>query len=338
MRILYAIQATGNGHLSRAREIIPHLLNYGQLDLLVSGRQADVHLPYLIKYKKAGISYTFGKKGGINMIDTIKHLSPVQFISDVLSFPVDDYDLVINDFEPVSAWACKVKLKPCIALSHQAAFLSQRSPRPLKRDSFAEGLFKYYAPVSQQVGFHFKSYDSFIRTPVIRQEVRRMETSNEGHVTVYLPAHADELLVNYFTQVKEVHWQIFSKHCKTPYSQDNVQVKPVLNDDFLKSLASSEGLITAGGFESPAEAMYLRKKVFAIPMLNQYEQICNAEAMKDIGVTVVKKIGSGFVSQVKSWINYGCPVNINYPDETASVIEGLFMEHSINKQLDYLTN
>lgn len=338
MKILYAIQATGNGHLSRAREIIPHLLNYGHLDLLVSGRQADVHLPYLIKYRKAGISYTFGKKGGINMIDTLKHLSPVTCIGDILSFPVDDYDLIINDFEPISAWACRLKLKPCIALSHQAAYLSARTPRPLKRDAFAEGLFKYYAPASKKVGFHFKPYDDFIHTPVIRSEVRKLEASNEGHMTVYLPAHADELLVNHFIQVKDVEWHVFSKHCKTAYRKDNVMVKPVLNDDFLKSLAASEGLVTAGGFESPAEAMYLRKKVFSVPMLNQYEQICNAESMKDLGITVVKKVGDDFVGRIKSWINYACPVNINYPDETASIIEGIFLEHSLNKQLDYITN
>lgn len=338
MRILYAIQATGNGHLSRAREIIPHLLNYGQLDLLVSGRQADVHLPYLIKYRKAGISYTFGKKGGINMIDTVKHLSPVRFITDVLSFPVDDYDLIINDFEPISAWACKLKLKPCIALSHQAAFLSHRTPRPLQKDTFAEGLFKYYAPVSKQIGFHFKSYDHFIHTPVIRSEVRKLESTNDGHVTVYLPAHADELLVDYFSKVKDVNWHVFSKHCKQAYHKQNVMVKPVLNDDFLKSLAASEGLVTAGGFESPAEAMYLRKKVFSVPMLNQYEQICNAEAMKDLGITVVKKIGDDFVSKIKSWINYACPVNVSYLDQTSSIIEGIVLEHSLNKQLDYITN
>ena len=46
MKILYAIQGTGNGHLSRARDIIPALQNKGDLDILVSGTQADVDLIY----------------------------------------------------------------------------------------------------------------------------------------------------------------------------------------------------------------------------------------------------------------------------------------------------
>ena len=49
MKILYAIQGTGNGHLSRARDIIPVLQQKGELDILVSGIQADVDLPYPVK-------------------------------------------------------------------------------------------------------------------------------------------------------------------------------------------------------------------------------------------------------------------------------------------------
>ena len=39
MKILFAIQGTGNGHISRAREIVPLLQQYGEVDLLVSGTE-----------------------------------------------------------------------------------------------------------------------------------------------------------------------------------------------------------------------------------------------------------------------------------------------------------
>jgi uncharacterized protein (TIGR00661 family) len=331
MKILFAIQGTGNGHISRAREIIPHLLNYGQLDVLVSGRQAEVQLPYLIKYKKSGIGYTFGKHGGIDFVDSIQHLSPFRFLADVMSFPVHDYDLIINDFEPITAWACKLKNKPCVALSHQAAFLSKRTPRPIKRNKMSENILKYYAPTSYKIGFHFKPYDSFIHTPIIRKEVRMLEQSNHGHFTVYLPAHADEILIPHLMRVHDVQWHVFSKHSKITYTKHNVTIRPIINDDFLNSLASSEGLVTAGGFESPAEAIYLRKKVLSIPMLNQYEQTCNAEALRQMGISVVKQIDETFTGRLKSWINFGHPVSINYPDETAKIIQQLVSDFaSIN--------
>lgn len=51
MKILYAIQGTGNGHISRAREIVPLLQQYGTVDLLISGTQADVKLVQEVKYQ-----------------------------------------------------------------------------------------------------------------------------------------------------------------------------------------------------------------------------------------------------------------------------------------------
>ena len=63
MNILYAIQGTGNGHLSRAVDIIPELKKYGKLDLFVSGAQAEITLPYPVKYKSKGLSFYFGKAG-----------------------------------------------------------------------------------------------------------------------------------------------------------------------------------------------------------------------------------------------------------------------------------
>ena len=335
MKILFAIQATGNGHLSRAREIIPHLLNYGELDLLISGTQADVTLPYLIKFKKHGAGFTFGKKGGVDIIDTVKNFKPFNFFSDIFNFPVQDYDLVINDFEPITAWACKLKNQKCIALSHQSSFLSNKVPRPEKQDIFAEWILKNYAPSTSRYSFHFKQFDKHIYTPVIRSEIRNLETSNKGHITVYLPAHSDELLIKNLSKINDVQWDIYSKHSKIAYRDRNVQITPINNELFNKSLASGDGLLTAGGFESPAEAIHLRKKVMMIPMSNQYEQQCNALAAKDLGVTVVKEIDDNFSVKLKSWLDYGFPPNIFYPDITGKIIEDLMLNHSIeNFQID----
>lgn len=103
MNILYAIQGTGNGHLSRAVDIIPELQKYGKLDLFVSGAQAEVVLPYPVKYKSKGLSFYFGKQGGINFLKTFQNNSSKDVIKEIKNFPVEKYDLVINDFEPITA-------------------------------------------------------------------------------------------------------------------------------------------------------------------------------------------------------------------------------------------
>ncbi len=271
MKILYAIQGTGNGHISRAREIVPLLQQYGELDLLVSGTEAEVSLSQPLKYRFHGFSFVFGSNGGVDNWATFKLMNLPRLWHDARSLRLKRYNLIINDFEPVSAWACKLQNKPSVSLSHQCSFISPKTPRPAGW-SWAEWLFKYYSPTTHHVGFHFERYDDFIHTPVIRSEIRNLETSNAGHYTVYLPAYDDKLLIRFLNKTKTVQWHIFSKREKTAYVQDNVQVYPVNNEAYNKSLASCAGLLTGGGFEGPAEALFLQKKVMMIPMKGQYEQ------------------------------------------------------------------
>jgi uncharacterized protein (TIGR00661 family) len=181
MKILYAIQGTGNGHLSRAADIISALKNYGGVDILVSGLHAEVALPYPVKYSLKGLGFFFGKHGGINILQTVRRNSTRQVLKEMAQCPVEKYDLVVNDFEPISAWACKRKNIPCVALSHQSAFLSKKVPRPKRRDAMGEWILKNYAPAQAYVGLHFESYDKNIFTPVIRSAIRQARPSDDGH-------------------------------------------------------------------------------------------------------------------------------------------------------------
>ncbi|MCU0399222.1 MAG: hypothetical protein MUC73_14110 [Cyclobacteriaceae bacterium] len=107
MRILYAIQGTGNGHMARAEEVVPILKEYGKLDLLVSGAQTDLKLPFTVKYKSKGLSFYMGKNGGIDFIKTFRETNTKSLYREIRDFPASKYDLIINDFEPISAWAAR---------------------------------------------------------------------------------------------------------------------------------------------------------------------------------------------------------------------------------------
>src|SRR5258705_10826187 len=101
MKVLYAIQATGNGHISRATEIIPLLKKKCEVDILISGTEAEIDLDHVIKYRRKGLCYVFGKKGGIDIYATFKKMKSKGFFNEIKNLPVVDYDLVINVFEPV---------------------------------------------------------------------------------------------------------------------------------------------------------------------------------------------------------------------------------------------
>ncbi|HVW94756.1 MAG TPA: glycosyltransferase family protein [Mucilaginibacter sp.] len=326
MKILFAIQGTGNGHISRAREVVPLLQQYGEVDLLVSGTEAEVTLSQPLKYKFHGFSFVFGTNGGVDNWATFKLMNLPRLIRDIRSLPLKQYDLIVNDFEPVSAWACKLQKIPSVSLSHQCSFISPDTPRPEKW-SYAEWLFKYYSPTTYHVGFHFERYADFIHTPVIRSEIRNLATSNQGHYTVYLPAYDDKLLAKHLCKTNR-KWQIFSKREKKHYTKDNIEIFPVNNQEFNKSLAGCEGLLTGGGFEGPAEALFLQKKVMMIPMKGQYEQQCNAIAAARLGVPVIHEIDDQFIYHINNWIKNDKVIKVDFPDETAKIVEELVNKYA----------
>ncbi len=327
MKILYAIQGTGNGHLSRARDIIPILQQKGELDILVSGIQADVELPYPVKYKFKGLSFIFGKSGGIDLISTYKKSNIRQLYKEIKSLPVEDYDLVINDFEPVSAWACKMKHKTCIGLSHQAAVINKRSPKPKKKDLVGKAVLNNYAPVTEAYGFHFGAYDKNIFTPLIRAQVRQASPETKPHYSVYLPAYSDKKIIKVLSAIPHVQWQVFSKHTRKVYSEKNIDIRPINNDEFIESMITCTGMLCGAGFETPAETLFLKKKLMVIPMKGQYEQQCNAAALQTMGIPVIKSLKKKHLQKIKLWTDSPQLITVNFPDTTQRIINMIIKKH-----------
>ncbi len=314
-KILYAVQATGNGHLSRCLEFYPALSRYADVDVFLSGIQGDLKLPFEVKYRRHGLGFVFGKRGGIDYFRTALSLRPLRFLRDVFSVDLSEYDLVVNDFEPITAWACRFKRKTCVALSHQAAFLSRRTPRPKPRNWLAEIIFKHFAPCTRKIGLHFQSYDKHIFTPVVRKEIRDIVVNHDANkCLVYLPAYSHEVLLPHFLKLEAIEFHVFSKHAARIEEHSNVKIYPVGLPVWHDALRDCEKAIIGGGFEGNSEMLYLRKKIMVIPMTDQYEQLCNAEALRRMGVRACFKINEFFVEQLKEWVSTAGVVEVNYPE------------------------
>lgn len=321
MKILYAIQGTGNGHLSRAKDIIPALETKGEVDILVSGTQGDIALNWPIKYLFHGLSFVFGTKGGVDIHKTLGQAKPRLFLKELLNLPVQKYDLVVNDFEPISAWACKLKNVPCISLSHQSALLSRKVPQPETKNWFGKMVLKYYAPSAHHIAFHFKKYDKNIFHPVIRNEIRNQTAKVGKHYTVYLPAYSDKRIIDVLSQISGARWEVFSKHAKKITTGENFIVQPINSDKFIASMVSSNGVLCGSGFETPAEALYLKKKLLVIPMKGQYEQHCNAASLEEMGVAVVPELSGIQMSAIENWVSMGKSIPVTYSDELSAIAD-----------------
>jgi len=316
MKILYAIQGTGNGHLARATEIIPRLREFAETDVLISGIQSDIELPFPVRYQFYGLSFMFGSKGGVDIRRTVMKLRPYRFVRDLIGLPVKNYDLVLTDFEPVSAWACKLKRKRCIGVSHQNSVLHPQAPRPGKTNITGKFILKNYAPATEKYGYHFIELDNRNFTPVIRQDIYNAVPKNKGHYTVYLPAFSDSEIIAALSGFPHIRWEVFSKRSKTNYSAGNIHFQPVSFEKFNTSFIHCEGILCNAGFETPAEALYMGKKLCVIPMKNQYEQACNAALLNSLGVTVLDGL-SGNTGKLKKWTESARRIQIEYPNNFA---------------------
>jgi uncharacterized protein (TIGR00661 family) len=191
----------------------------------------------------------------------------------------------------------------------------------LQSDAIAARILENYAPAEVEIGFHFQRYAPEIRTPVIRRQVREAAVSNAGHITVYLPAYGEQALMQMLREFPEVTWEVFSRHWSVPSTQGHVRFLPASSDGFLKSMASSAGVLCGAGFETPAEALFLQKPLFVVPMRGQFEQQCNAAALAQLGVPSVPEFGSDAVAALRQWLNNPLIMDVDYPDESPEVLQ-----------------
>ena len=316
MKIFYAIQATGNGHISRAIQLYPYLKKFGTVDFFMSGNNASLNVDIPIKYKSKGCSLHYSQCGGLDYWKIAKNINPLQMYRDSKALPLSDYDVVINDFDSITSLACRLQKVKSVQFGHQASFKSDLTPRAEKNNIMGELVLQKYAPANNYLGLHFKEYDSFIRPPIIKDAIFQANPKDLNHISVYLPSFDRECLEKAFNKVKGVEFQWFLNDIKEVHTIGNITYFPVNQNLFNESMINCLGILTGAGFETPAEALFLNKKILSIPIKKHYEQECNAAALKLLGVPVLNNVGDDFHIEIENWLNS----KIQYPKIEANDI------------------
>ncbi len=135
MKIFYAVQATGNGHISRAREFFPYLRELGTVDILLSGSNSTLQPDFLVKYRSNGLSLFYSQCGGLNYRRTVRNVKFLSVVKYSQSLPLETYDLIINDFDFITSFACWRRKLRSVQFGHQASFQSNHTPRPANKRS-----------------------------------------------------------------------------------------------------------------------------------------------------------------------------------------------------------
>ena len=329
MKIFYAIQGTGNGHLSRAIQLYPHLKNFGEVDFFLSGSNTQLNVNIPIKYRSKGFSLYYTSTGGLDYAKIIKSIS-FNLYNEAKQLPLEKYDLIINDFEFLTSFSCKLKKLSSIHFGHQASFQSKSTPRSSSLSPVGSMILENFVKCTDYIGLHFDNYDDNIYSPIIKEEILHAASSNNGYITIYLPQYATQYLQSYLHSLQDFHFEVFTNEFSQITNSRNVTYFPINNSMFTNSLIHCKGIITAGGFETPAEAMYLNKKLLCIPILKHFEQECNGAALKILGVKVIKKIDETFRNVFLDWINKENSYTFKLNHTTEEIIETLVKKNIRN--------
>ena len=333
MKIFYAVQATGNGHISRATEILPYLERYGNVDIFLSGSNHSLKTKLPIAYRSKGVSLFYNSVGAVDLYKTLSSIHLKKIFDEARFLPVEKYDLVINDFECITSLACKMKKIPSVHFGHQASFQSDKTPRPIKKEFSGEWVLKNYAKGSHTIGLHFNSYDKGIYSPIIKSKILESDPKDLGHITIYLNHFADETIITQLLKLKSYKFELFSNKTEMPYTIENVNVLPINTEMFNQSLINCHGIITGAGFETPAEALYLGKRLMVIPLKGQYEQKCNAAALEEFNVMVIDTIDEHFLFHFENWIPENNQPKFELKNSTAEIIDLLISQCCSTKKI-----
>ena len=322
MKILYAIQTTGNGHLSRAQKLVPKFSEKTNVDILTSGplNNFPTYKPPITHYN--GFKFFTSKSGSINWIQTVFLNNYFQFFIDVFNCPVRDYDLVISDYEPISAWASMIKGIKCVALSNQYVLNSKDVPKPRKYSKLVLKAINLYTPTNIGYGYHYRPYNENIFSPIIRDKIRDLETTTNNEIIIYLPTYSINKIVDIIKKIPaQKEWTIFTNETNFNYKLDGVNINSVSDNLFVRKLGSCYGIVCAAGFSTTSEAIFLGKPMLVIPVKAHIEQKFNAEALNNEGVAVLKEFSLKYLNEITKWIKSPKVLKINYKDQSEEIVD-----------------
>ncbi len=318
MKIFYGVQGTGNGHITRARVMAKELFKAGfEVVFQFTGRPADKYFDMEIfdGYQvRTGLTFNT-QKGQVSYLKTARDVKAMTFLRDIKELDLTSYDLIVCDFEPVTAWAAKRQGKKVLGVGHQYAF-NYSIPRS-GADLIAVQVMKHFAPADIGIGLHWHHFGQPILPPII--ETPELPTKiQKNKIVVYLPFEDQTEVIKYLAPFENYNFHLYSPQ-PVASKYEFIQCNPLSRDGFQRDLYDCAGIISNAGFELASEALQLGKKILAKPLHQQMEQISNSLALKELGYG--HTMTDMDISVIEHWLHDSRTVQVTYPNISKLLVD-----------------
>ena len=160
-----------------------------------------------------GLSLYYNCSGGLDYRKMIRNINPFRIRKKIRELPVEQYDLVINDFEYITAAACRLKQVPLDPGGPPGKFSIKKHPGRTPPAAWVSGFCRtmpkhrttWACIFNDTINSYFPGYQS---------EIREARTVDHGHITVYLPSWCEHQLRAVFSRFPATGSKSFSRETR----------------------------------------------------------------------------------------------------------------------------
>lgn len=311
MRILYGVQGTGNGHITRAIAVTEALSKAAQveIDVLVSGRPME-ELPITANrfIWRDGLTFVTSA-GNIQLAKTVTSNNIPRMVLDISRLDLSEYDMIVTDFEPVVSWAARLRRRETIGIGHQYAF---NYSVPMRGDDWlSRTVMRNFAPATRSVGLHWHHFDHPILPPIVDISVDAGRIVQPNKVVVYLPFEDAKQVIKLLGKCGDHEFYVYHPRV---IDQDlgHIHTRRTSRITFKDDLLSSNAVICNSGFELISECLALGIRIFTKPLAGQVEQLSNGAALAELGYATVSD--NLFLPSIEKWLKSSHAVQVTYPN------------------------
>lgn len=199
-------------------------------------------------------------------------------------------DVIVTDFEIYATMVSKLLSIPLISLDNIHMITQTAIDYPPKHQGEmlkAKSVIKSYVikpKIHILTSFFYPKIKpkkrAVLYPPVIREDILKLEPTIEDHIIVYQTSKESVKLVE---QLKSLNEKFIVYGFNKDEVDKNLTYKLFNENEFYNDLASAKAVICNGGFTFISEAISLKKPIYSVPAIGNFEQTLNGFYVQKLG-------------------------------------------------------
>ena len=199
-------------------------------------------------------------------------------------------DVIVTDFEIYATMVSKLLSIPLISLDNIHMITQTAIDYPPKHQGEmlkAKGVIKSYVikpKIHILTSFFYPKIKpkkrAVLYPPVIREDILKLKPTIEDHIIVYQTSKESVKLVE---QLKSLNEKFIVYGFNKDEVDENLTYKLFNENEFYNDLASAKAVICNGGFTFISEAISLKKPIYSVPAIGNFEQTLNGFYVQKLG-------------------------------------------------------